>query len=108
MDFQNGEVAKCIVEGSHVEIYFLGVPSEKIRETMKICGWHWFGKKKCWSNHANHENILWAKSLCEELNPKKVSGLYKLRKYNIGMGDLIVRSNGFYCNKHEKKVAFIP
>lgn len=54
---------KYKVDGNHIEIYFDDIPCEKIRETLKICGWHWFGKKKCWSNIYNQENLIWAKGV---------------------------------------------
>lgn len=85
---------------NHIEIYFDSVPGEKIRETLKICGWHWFGKKKCWSNTNNSENLIWVKKLSEELNPKEPNSLLSLERTTIGMEDLIVRSNSFYCNHH--------
>lgn len=43
---------------------------------------------------------MWAESLCKEINPKSESILLKLSRYTFGMGDLIVRSNSFYCNLH--------
>lgn len=91
---------KYKIDGKFIEIYFDKMPSEAIRETLKICGWHWFGKKKCWSNLNNKENLIWAEALSKELNPEPENPLLKLKKCSIGMEDLIVRSNGFYCNKH--------
>ena len=92
------------IEGNHIEIYFDTVPDEKIRETLKICGWHWFGKKKCWSNTNNKENQIWAQKLAEEINPKTPNLLLSMERRQIGMADLVVRSNGFYCNhNHELK-----
>lgn len=88
------------VEGKYIEIYFDGIPSEKIRETLKICGWRWFNKKKCWSNTYSIDNLSWVKALETEINPKEENPLLKLRKETIGMTDLVVRSNSFYCNMH--------
>lgn len=85
---------------NHVEIYFDNIPNEKIRNTLKICGWHWIKKKKCWSNILTKENITWAKCLCDEINPKSENRLLVLNRKNIAVADLLVRSNGFYCNKH--------
>ena len=90
--------------GRYIEIYFDGIPSDKIRESLKICGWKWFGKKKCWSNVNSQDNLLWVKALATELNPKKESLLTKLPKQIIGMTDLLVRSNSFYCNQHHDLV----
>lgn len=88
------------VEGRYIEIYFDGIPSEKIRESLKICGWRWFGKKKCWSNLYSKDNLEMAKALVADMNPKAENPLLKAPKHIIGMADLIVRSNGFYCNQH--------
>lgn len=88
------------VDGKYIEIYFDGKPSEKIRETLKICGWRWFGKKKCWSNNYSMDNLAWVKVLATEVNPKAENPLLKLKKEIIGMTDLVVRSNSFYCNMH--------
>ena len=91
---------KYKIDGNHIEIYFDDIPSEKIRETLKICGWHWFGKKKCWSNTYNQENLMWAKALSEEINPKPENPLLKFERCSLGMADLVVRSNSFYCNQN--------
>lgn len=100
MKSSKDKIVEYVVEGNYVEIYFSTIPNDKIRETLKICGWHWFGKKKCWRNYNTQENIKWAKALCEELNPKSSSPLFNLKKCKIGMIDLLVRSNSFYCNQH--------
>lgn len=92
------------VDGNHIEIYFTKIPDEKVRETLKICGWRWYPKKKCWRNIYSHENLLWTKALKEGLNPKEDNSnplLNKDRKI-FGMVDLIVRSNSFFCNQHHK------
>ena len=88
------------IEGNYIEIYFDKIPSEKIREILKICGWKWRKQKKCWSIVNTKENIIWAQKLSEEINPKPENPLLKLKKCTIGMNDLVVRSNGFYCNQH--------
>lgn len=88
------------IEGNHIEIYFDNIPSVKIKETLKICGWYWFSKKKCWSNTNTKENLIWAQKLSEEINPKPENPLLNLKKCTIGMNDLVVRSNSFYCNQH--------
>lgn len=90
------------IDGNHIEIYFEGVPNQNIRETLKICGWHWYGKKKCWSNINNKENLIWAQKLSEEINPKPENPLLNMKKCQIGMTELIVRSNSFYCNQHHE------
>lgn len=89
-----------MIEGNHIEIYFDRIPGENIRETLKICGWRWYGKKKCWSNVNTKENRVWANKLSEEINPKPENTLLNLKKCIIEMSDLIVRSNSFYCNQH--------
>ncbi len=90
------------IDGKYIEIYFDGMPDEKIRETLKICGWRWFGKKKCWSNAYTMDNLVWVKALATEVNPKAESPLLKLKKEIIGMTDLVVRSNSFFCNMHHE------
>ena len=91
---------KYRVNGRFIEIYFDSVPSEKLRETMKICGWHWYGKNKCWSNFYSSENMEWVKTLEKELKPKEENPLLNLPKEKIEMTDLLVRSNSFYCNRN--------
>lgn len=88
--------------GRYIEIYFDGIPNDKIRESLKICGWKWFGKKKCWGNFYSKENLEWVKSLAVEMNPKTENPLLKAQKHIIRMTDLLVRSNSFYCNQHHK------
>lgn len=88
------------INENHVEIYFEQIPDYRIRESLKICGWHWIKTKKCWSNYLSKENVSWAESLCKELTPKPESTLLKRNRFAFGMEDLIVRSNSFYCNLH--------
>lgn len=90
------------IDGNHVEIYFEDIPSDKIRETLKICSWRWIKNKKCWSNFLSNDNIIWAKSLCEEMNPKRESSLLSKERYTVGMKDVLVRSNGFFCNQQHE------
>lgn len=42
---------------------------------------------------------MFAKNLCEEMNPAPKSKLLQLDRCTVAMADLVVRSNGFYCNK---------
>ena len=88
----------------HIELYFDQVPGEKTRDLLKICGWRWFGKKRCWSNIKNAENIEFAKSLCKEMNPveKKPSRLISLDRIQLDEHSIIVRSNSFFCNAHHE------
>lgn len=90
------------IEGRFIEIYFDGMPDDKIRGALKICGWRWFSKNRCWSNIYTNENLEWVKALEKELNPKEESCLLKMTRVQIGMTDLLVRSNGFYCNQHHE------
>lgn len=85
------------IEDNHIALYFDEIPSEKVRETLKICGWRWIKAKRCWSNYNNPDNIVWAKSLCKELNPKQESNLLKLARQKLDATSLIIRSNGFFC-----------
>ena len=93
-------MVKYKIDGNHVEIYFETIPNETIRKTLKICGWHWVGTKKCWSNFKNEDNIMWAKVLCEDINPKDESQLEVLDRYNFTVENLVVRKNSFFCNCH--------
>jgi len=87
------------VEGNHIQIFFSERPKEVIIQTLKVCGWRYFGKTKCWSNINTTENMLWVKKLEEEINPKK-NPLLDLEKHYVNMSDIIIRSNSFYCHKH--------
>ncbi len=89
-----------------VELYFDKIPDEKTRNLLKICGWRWFGKKRCWSNKKNVENIEFAKSLCKEINPVKenTSKLLSLSKFHFDECSIIIRSNSFFCNSHHKMI----
>lgn len=92
--------------GRFIELYFDDVPEYKIRETLKICGWKWFGKNKCWSNIKTPENVEFAKSLCQEVNPKvkKEAEVLHFPRHSISADELLVRSNSFFCNLHHNVV----
>ena len=89
------------ISGSHVELYFDKIP-ETIRESLKVCGWRWIGSKKCWSNFSSQENVDLAKTMCEAAEPRQEIDHSNWKKQSITMQDLVVRSNGFYCNKHHE------
>lgn len=91
--------ARYDVTDTHVELYFGDYPSINIRESLKICGWRWFGIKKCWSNRKTEENINMAKVICEQLNPVE-DPLSNLPTSTIEFEDIIIRCNSFYCNVH--------
>ena len=50
----------------YVEIYFDEFPDDLVRESLKLCGWSFFNRKKCWSNRKTEENIAFAKMICGE------------------------------------------
>lgn len=90
------------INGSQVELYFDKIPDDKIRESLKVCGWRWISFKKCWSNRLSQENIELAKGLCNAAKPRQEIDHISRKKQCLTMQDLIVRSNGFYCNKHHE------
>lgn len=83
-----------------VELYFSEIPDETLRETLKVCGWRWYKPSRCWRNFRNSENLLFAKNLYESLNPKKKSYLEDVARCILSEQNILVRSNGFYCNSH--------
>ncbi len=92
-------VMEIKIAGKYIEIYFDSIPNDNIRNTLKICGWRWIKNKKCWSNFKSKDNLMWAEAMCKECNPKTENPLLTLEHRRITMKDLLVRSNGFYCNK---------
>lgn len=56
-------------EQGGIELYFPGIPSEKIRKKLKINGWKWAPRKKCW--YVRKRNDYWlnfAKEIAESEN----------------------------------------
>lgn len=92
------------IQDNHIELYFDEIPTEKIRDTLKICGWRWVKAKRCWSNYYCSDNVVWAKNMCEELNPKKESTLLKLVRMKFDATSLIIRTNGFSCGLNHNVV----
>lgn len=89
-------------DGRFIELFFDSIPDEKLRESLKICGWRWNKTKRCWSNFLSYENIIFAESICKELNPQPQSKLLEMERCVVEIQDLLVRSNSFYCNAHHK------
>lgn len=89
--------------GKYIEIYFDTKPNDRIIETLKICGWHWYGKNRCWRNYYCSENLEFAKSLAQNFSPKQESKLMMQKRVTLNMADVIVRSNTLYCNQHHDK-----
>lgn len=89
--------------GKYIELYFDTKPNDKIIETLKVCGWHWYGKNKCWSNYYCSENLEFAKCLERDFSPKQESKLMLRKRVTLNMVDVIVRSNTRYCAQHHDK-----
>lgn len=89
------------VSGRFIEIYFDEMPDKKIRETLKLLNWRWYGQKQCWSNFYNDENLETARSICKELNPEE-NPLSKMVRVTLEPVDVVIRCNSFYCNKNHK------
>ncbi len=85
-------------------MYFDRVPDEKMRESLKLCGWRFNGYKKCWSNFNNVENKGLADSLVKESKGEEERNrLQSLDRYYFESNDqVIIRENSFYCNVHHK------
>lgn len=90
------------LEGYKIKLFFDKIPPKNIRETMKICGWWWNAKNKCWVNKRSEENIEFAKALQDELNPKPQNPILDYERAKISYEDILIKSNSFYCNKHHK------
>lgn len=71
---------KYRINGKYIEIFFEGMPDTKIRETLKICGWYWFDKNRCWRNINTIDNMELVKALEKELSPKTENPLLSLRR----------------------------
>lgn len=82
-----------------VEIYFGGTCPDKTWQGLMVCGWKYNRYKKCLYNRKTEENIKMAETVCKEMNGEQ-DPLKELPKYEIELSDLVVRSNGFYCDKH--------
>ena len=91
------------LNGNYIEIYFDAKPNDRIIETLKICGWRWYSKNRCWSNYYSYENLEFAKSLEKDFLPKQESKLMTQKRVTLNMVDVIVRSNTLYCNQHHDK-----
>lgn len=90
--------------GSYIEIYFDSIPSDIIRETMKTCGWKFFGKK-CWSNYNNSENMQFAQSIYSKIcGNDDDNALLGLEQHDLSPVNLIVRCNSFYCNANHQLI----
>lgn len=59
-------LVKHNLERNLVEIYFSNYPSKDTIEALKVLKWRYFGKKRCWYNRYDPENIQLAKSICGE------------------------------------------
>lgn len=82
-----------------VELKFDTKPSQDILQGLKICGWKWDSKRFCWYNKKNEENLTMARSIDESVNASK-EPKQEIPKPTIklNMNNIIVRTNGFYCN----------
>lgn len=98
------EKTRYRINGRFIEIFFDSIPGYKLRETMKICGWHWHKENKSWRNFNTIENMEWVHTLEKEFTCEEENLLLKLPKAIIEMVDLLVRSNSFYCNKNHRLV----
>ena len=69
-----------------VEIYFYSRPSENTIEALKVLRWRFFGKKACWHNRYDSENVQLAIKLCGEAQSKKAETI----DYYIGPVEVLV------------------
>ena len=85
--------------GQFIELYFDSVPDDKTRDLLKLYKWRWFAKNKCWSNFNNAENIEFVKGLLKTINGlEEDDPIKRLERVVVEPVDVVVRSNGFYCN----------
>ena len=86
--------------GRFIELYFDEKPETKLREALKICGWQYNNKKKCWQNFINDENRQFARLLVKD-DKSSDDWLDGLEVYCFKSDNqIIIRSNSFYCNIH--------
>ena len=88
------------ISGRFIELYYDSMPEENVRETMKALGWRWYGKKRCWSHFNNSENLEFAKSIVDEYKENEIDPIKLLPQFDVDVDKVVVRSNGFYCNKN--------
>lgn len=88
----NGTV-KHNLDRNMVEIYFYSRPSENTIEALKVLRWRFFGKKACWHNRYDSENVQLAIKLCGEAQSKKAETI----DYYIGPVEVLVVTSIRFC-----------
>lgn len=74
------------IDRNMVEIYFYRRPSENTLEALKVLRWRFFGKKACWHNRYDPENVQLAIKLCGEAQSKHVESV----DYYISPAEVLV------------------
>lgn len=92
------------IEGKYIQLFFSERPNEKIIQTLKICGWHYYYKTKCWSKTYNSENLIWAKKMADEINTNRMITSKNIDVRLINQSDIIVRGNNIPCYKHHEVI----
>ena len=91
-------LVKHNLERNLVEIYFSDYPSRDTIEALKVLRWRYFGKKRCWYNRYDPENIQLAKSICGEA---KSAAIEKIDYYISPTEVLVVTSiRSFIYREH--------
>lgn len=84
-----------VITDYRVEIHFSKKPEQNIIDSLKVCEWKWNKYDYCWVNQKSEENIALAKELEDSLKPKDD---IVVPMVTVDMSDILVRTNGFYCN----------
>ena len=81
------------VDRNMVEIYFYNRPSDNTIEALKLLRWRYYGKKVCWHNHYDPENLQLAIKLCGEAKSKPI----EQADYYLSPAEILVVTSIRFC-----------